>query len=733
MKSIFKNLMRVLVGLIFCCIILTPLSTFSQSPQMTPYQKKVLQINAKYLVKFIYDKPIERLNGEELYEMELLLTSDAEAIESLIQLFFFNYAMSHSPAASESLLNQYENEMKAAVKLKNNVDLQREKELVEKEAKKKRKEEMKNTDMGRIYELIRNRFDQWDDKGEFEKETLWLKRLQDQSEQMFIQMCNTEISNKILEIKPGFKLSDYDSEKEEYKITIYSSISSKIKIPIKEAPAFKEKYEDVVLLGPICFGQLCIIVPQDPSNHYCIMNEFFPENVFLYEFEIEDFFYYDHYDRISRYDYKLRTEGDNLRYSEVDTFKLNHLEGRKHYIIPICTREKINPKYEIEDIIVYFDDLEIDNPFLKGSFYNYTRQTFTPGPVMKKIKEEQEERKRQDSLFHQSKQQLLEAVADYNRQLAMYPYDYQKNAISDSLSFELYGQPEILQDTLKTKLQVISTKKKQLLLQYQADSIAFSLYKDSLQNAITQINGILLQYPYNLSKLTLSDSLSLENFGNNQSLKDELYLKRKLLLERKMQLENEIYNSLKINNFPIFANIYFSLNPNEKTLADSLYIECRCNFKDQLSFNMAFIDKTLPPCECRSENFSQFGHLFKSKEEFDIYFNQEESEFKKEIEYRTELKRDIKKFENELVNENKINLKKASSSEKPEIIEIVERIAYHKNKCYYDEVITLIFNNNDRLTKEWEKNGKFFKNQAEMYEVYIGNDYNDVLKSKKKE
>jgi len=55
-----------------------------------------------------------------------------------------------------------------------------------------------------------------------------------------------------------------------------------------------------------------------------------------------------------------------------------------------------------------------------------------------------------------------------------------------------------------------------------------------------------------------------------------------------------------------------------------------------------------------------------------------------------------------------------------------------KNKSYYPQVMDLVIETNKGLNKEWSKNGQYFQSKTEFYEVFLSDNYKQIVKEKKK-
>ncbi len=272
--------------------------------------------------------------------------------------------------------------------------------------------------------------------------------------------------------------------------------------------------------------------------------------------------------------------------------------------------------------------------------------------------------------------------------------------------------------------------KQQILLRYQADSIAYKHYNDTLQSCIAEVNRKLLAYPYNLRQDTISNTLSKELYGNNTELQKELHTKISKLPVLQKQMEKLMYEDVRTNNPQHFVEIYYAQTPSEKKQADSLYIECRCKYA-RSSFHLAFIDRTLMECNCRNLKYNEVGHLFHSKDEFNQSFNQPEIVFLEEIANRNMKKNELIELKNILSNNPQVNLKKGRKSKKEKIKTILEKINTHYRGFYYTDAVGLLLEFNEKFSQDWYKNGIYFKSPVEMYEYYIEDDYDKVLKQRK--
>ncbi len=708
--------------------------------QLTPYQAKVLDINVEYAARLQYNKPFSSLSEHDKQVVAgVFLYSDWGGIEQWMSILWYNYASTH-PSSVEQLYSKYKNELKAAAKLKNKTDLEREEQQEKQKAMEKRRKEIQGTDYGEIIYKLTNPLSQFSKKGEFEKTEEWNIRLLQESECSFTHFCDSIVYDFLERKEYPVQLGEYNPDGEFYNFQWYMKKPLKLKVPRDEAPIFKSRMYVENNSGELesCdFFKHCFLVSREHSNFQMVNYRIVPKEIVFYHLEWGDINYYaNHYNRYR----------DNIEITNEEEYdrKLRNPWGRATQVIPICVRENIRPEVDIEDVIIYFDDLGVDNIYLKGSSYNYTKQQFTPSPTFAKFKAEQEARQRQfreeqekqrknDSIFQQANNLLQLRVDDYHTYLKKTPYNFEKNRIVMSIPDQLHGENQRLSDTLNVLLDSVHNRKVQLMNRYAADSVDFAQQSATLQSEIARINKELLTYPYNLQKRTLSDSLSLSLFGKQDELKRELQNKVSALHAKQKQVEKEVYENTKKNHPPRFTEIWFSQNSQQKHLADSAYIECRCQYSSRTSFYMAWIDKTAPQCDCREKKFQEIKVLYHSREEFDQSYNKEESVFEQEVADRKKMWQEIRQLEDKLQSMKQVNMKKALSSSKPDVADVISKVSAHRNSFYYTEAIDLIFKYDEKLAKDWGKNGSYFKSQAEMYEIWIGEEYDKVLKARKKE
>jgi len=604
---------------------------FAQKTQPTPYQKKQLELSKKWFqILTGYEMS---MSDEVFYEQ---LTAGKEAKDFVFGLVILNYAMHNSKSQCKKIFTQMNNEFKQAEKLKNATDFRLEKEAKERKAKEENEKKLRleqeayeRTDIGNISKNIKIAFEEWNKKGEFEKESDYAIRLQNQSQTAFDSICLEKIRSKIKSLSTynwEKELSTYNSESEFFTVSFKINgveWQNKINIPIAQAKSFKADWSDLSF--------------EINDYDWCLVdNSLSPAIVILYN------------------------QSNNSKYK----FSLS-LKNKS-------------------DISFSFDNFGIDNPYLKGYVFEYSNAKVQAEQIEK-------EKYRLDSLKIITLNQKLDSIFKYyNQQLLQNPYNINNKVMSDfnqiSTDLEKGYYDKSISETLQKK---------------------FNEYKSEIKRKFTNLN-------------------------------------------------NNFERELKSSNPKEYCKIYFTQNPDEMTKADKMYLECRCNYSKREDFNLKFITGNLDlyNCNCRGKEYRKNGKLFTNKEEFDFFYDKGDEVYYAEVEKRTVLNyltiniQHIKSMDFRKVKKNFVgsvmgrslleiatnsNISAKDYTNENEIREnVLSIISKSQNKPYYMQVIDFVISTNNRLSKEWTKNGQYFKNKVEFYTAYLSEDYKSILKEKKK-
>jgi hypothetical protein len=203
--------------------------------QKTAYEKKkdelVLQCWSKYgqrMAQLVVNTANTMSDDEFIEYVEKVNKSGAKELAAL-------YGRSTPEIGA---MNWYADELKKAQKLKTAVDIKREKDAT-----------FAKTDAGYIQGSIKDAFNKWNQKGEFEKETDYNERLKTQSQGIFSQICIEQIKNRVSRgVKLEKELSTYNSNDETFIVSFKINgieLQNKINIPISSAENFKNNWSNL--------------------------------------------------------------------------------------------------------------------------------------------------------------------------------------------------------------------------------------------------------------------------------------------------------------------------------------------------------------------------------------------------------------------------------------------------------------------------------------------------------
>ena len=250
---------------IFLFFLLCSLPILAQ--QKTAYQKKIEEIQNKYLQK--YGVSLSRINQ---------LRKDKElgnaAVEALLYEKIQNYGKTHGNVDAGLILIELSKEMNAAEKLKTPAELKKEKEDIEKriaqqkkldeqrklanamkekelkeklkreseiqierEIQKEKREEEKNkkilqeekmrqdffnkfSDINYLKEKIRDNFIKWAQKGEFETSNEFKERLQNRGKEVLKEESYKILTSMLYELEYNLDLGTYDADNQLYPIKL---------------------------------------------------------------------------------------------------------------------------------------------------------------------------------------------------------------------------------------------------------------------------------------------------------------------------------------------------------------------------------------------------------------------------------------------------------------------------------------------------------------------------------
>ena len=404
----------------------------------------------------------------------------------------------------------YSNELEKAEKLKTSEDFRREKAEKEKEEKelkeRQQQEAYKSSDVGRIEKNIKEAFEEWNKKGEFEKQADYEERLKTQSQEAFSRICMEKVKSRIKYKKDelyggGIKVESlvYNADSESFSVSFKipyegTKWQSLINIPIAQAEDFKREFYD-----PDC---------EVGDYNWCFVgNTLYPTLVTIYS----------------------------------------------EYKFPLLEKKQT-------EITFSFDDFGIANPYLKGFVCNYSTAVKQAEKQQAEEKEKQErlaeeqakERMRLDSLECKKYNQKLDSIVrNYNQKLLQNEYNLKKQQIK-IVPIEYENSCE---NKFTTAIENAETE-------YNEISKQIEQYKNTIENFTKQEN--LVNYVFRTcgSAGRASDSptyqLSFINTTKETILREKLI---EIAVDTNRQLNKEwVKNGQYFNNKTDFYESYISSN-----------------------------------------------------------------------------------------------------------------------------------------------------------------------------
>jgi hypothetical protein len=348
-------------------------NVFAQNQTQTAYEKKkaelLMQIWEKYgqRTTALVGGSVNKMNDDEIFQ----LAQDAVEGQKIAALY-------GKQTPEFAAIIWYAMELKKAQKLKTEVDFKKEKDAA-----------YAKTDAGNILKSIKYTFNQWSQKGEFEKQSDYEGRLKNLSQNAFSKICTEQIQKRINEKRDGHyndklesELLTYNSENESFTIQFkFNNIvwQNIIKISITDAENFKTNWSYL----------------ENEINNYdwCFVeNSLFPTTITLQE--------------------------SSTKYN---------------FALPLQNQQEIS---------FAFNDLDIENSYLKDFVFKYST-----------VKEIAKQKQIRDSLeFVSYNNKLAELVDSYNQQLLQNSYNIDKMVITDSyqLNRDYFGNKERLEQNFES-------------------------------------------------------------------------------------------------------------------------------------------------------------------------------------------------------------------------------------------------------------------------------------------
>jgi hypothetical protein len=230
------------------------ISSYGQT--MTAYEKKSYSLTFQFLRKLGVDEAVLKKNNK-MSDLEKLIVAGnflekLNTEKGLMLMFEYEREMKEAEKLKTAVDFQRDNEKKAEAEQKKQIEIakqkekQRQAELENQE--KEKKERYNNSDYVQIKSTIKEDFNPWLQKGEFEKTEGYQSRIANNSSVTFDSICYKNLIHAFKE-KSGFSsnLLKYNADTEKFGIEFtFNDIvfNDSFNVPIKEAAKFKDEVEN---------------------------------------------------------------------------------------------------------------------------------------------------------------------------------------------------------------------------------------------------------------------------------------------------------------------------------------------------------------------------------------------------------------------------------------------------------------------------------------------------------
>ena len=701
---------------VFASLMLTifSINVFAQDSNKTAYQKKVHELAEKYycIINYNTDNP-KNLSFTDQYTMGIFTSSvyDAESYNGLMAYLILTKTNEMSMGQLENFKTRMTNDLKAASKLKNAADIQRDKIAEQKKKEREQREKDTQTDRGYIYAQIEQKFNRWNQRGEFEIKTDYEKRLIMKSKRVFDSLCNSEVKEYISTYKrKEFTVNTYNTESQQFPFEFeqwsvrsaldknrlgYLKRTSTVSVPIQNAELFKRDY-------------------------YSYKRE-------IYKDACGDF----------RFNY----------YRDYVAFVNDYIYFRKIIFIIYNRDTDRNERYDADvplnncqDVILYADGMKINSPYLKGYSFNFNK--YDRNCDWENCSEYFDDYNEYLISYNKGTQGLYDEI-NKKKQYAKYK---DKNYFADYNEFSsYYDQGE---EVFNKK--VIYESFKHLFKDYDEYSMYYDKGMESFENELHKRNyyannkDFFKDYNEFSSFYDQGTDVFFHELGKRTDYKTyKEYFKdyNEYSMYYDKGFENFLYEigyRAKCKEvktiFPANANLYEDLSPyknDDKKIDEvvSAYKQAKEAYLKSVfdnktaGFYSTFVKYYIKGSTSafkkeisRIYSYKTYGNLYNSESEFNEIFNVSDTCCSLDIAVR------------QYVNKYAYNIKKLSEKDYKTLVTAAKYNYDHGVVSTMEKVI----NGDSKMKKEFESNSSYFSDTKEFFNSYIGENYKAVLKEKKK-
>jgi hypothetical protein len=262
-----------------------------------------------------------------------------------------------------------------------------------------------------------------------------------------------------------------------------------------------------------------------------------------------------------------------------------------------------------------------------------------------------------------------------------------------------------------------------------------SKYNKVLSNTVDVYKKKLGEHPY--FHISLDIKINTDDFllpktmiGTSTQDINAAYNTNLLRLSEEYQnLNNSIEETCKTTIPGHHADVYCKSHPEFATKVDSIHHNYRCKYSANEIAVKLLAGQTISDQTCQESQYTDYKHLFKSQEEFLIYYNKSQEAFDQEIMSRNSKYVRFEKFlNNELYG--KLKFLNAKIYEDTRLLGVITQYNELKEMCNMSA--NVLISKNPKMLSEYQKTAMYWGNADEFFEAYISGNYKQILKNKKK-
>lgn len=275
-----------------------------------------------------------------------------------------------------------------------------------------------------------------------------------------------------------------------------------------------------------------------------------------------------------------------------------------------------------------------------------------------------------------------------------------------------------------------------------------NIYNRRLKHDEDSLNGIIntYLYAYQASRNKVyADTIPIKEYDNvEQEIKSEYTKLYGNMVLKKDKALQDMKKDLRRYNSDKYVDTYLAEDPARKEQINATYLECRCNYKSFRNFVLAYEEGKISKseCNCRDNYWNDYQSLFDNREDFDKTYNLGEDEMRKELKLRREMEQKFMQYKRILSLEiqngftlnavGKQDMQNAANSRNSYIQKVYNYLQDFKGYNVYHKAIDSLLEMNDKMSKEYEKQSKYYDSIDVFVEEYMNEGYKTKLKERKK-